>query len=109
MPFIETAYLGAPGADVFKDSDNVHHCGMIRVRAVGSGVLRPTLQNMEEEFTEVIDPITMQSINPNIAERLTNFSEQRMGLRLETTAINEIFRITRITFYVKQLWTSLPG
>jgi hypothetical protein len=109
MPFAETAYLGSPGADVFKDSDNVHHCGLVRVRAVGVGELKLTLQNMQKEFTEVISPITMATINPNISERLSNFTEQRMGLRLETTEINEIFRITRITFYVKPLWISLPG
>jgi len=109
MPFIETAYLGSPGAPVFDDADNVHHCSMIRVRVVGTGNLLATLYNMEEEFSEIIDPIVMATTNPNIAERLTNFGEQRISLRLETTEIDEIFRITRISFYLKQLWTSLPG
>lgn len=108
MPFIETAYLGSAGADVFRDGDGFQHCGAIRINVKGSGNLIPTLYNMQEVNSELLETIVMADPTPNVAESLANFIQERMSLRLETTEINEIFRITRITFFLKPIWASGP-
>jgi len=109
VPFIETAVLGSSGASVFDKSGYVQHLGLVRIQVRGAGVLRPTTYSMDEVNNEVLSTITMASTTNEIKESKSNFKEQQMNLRLETTSINEIFRISKITFFIQPLWASLPG
>ncbi len=40
---------------------------------------------------------------------IASFVSQRTSLRLETTAINETFRISRIVVFAKKIFSSFPG
>ena len=109
MPFIETAVLGSPGADSLPDGDVINHFNGIRVRVTGSGVLRPTIYSMDKVRSKTLGTVTMASTSDRVAYKLVNFMSQRCLIRLETTAIDEIFKINRITIYSKPTFTMYPA
>lgn len=109
MPFIETALLGSEGAPVLPPNSGISHCAAIRYRIVGVGNLIATLYSADDIYSQVLPTVAMETARAGVVQNLANFSQERMLLRLETTAINEVFKINRITFFVKPLWTSLPG
>lgn len=109
MPFIQTAYLGSGGAGNLPKGDVINHFNGIRLRVTGSGVFRPSLLSMDDVSSSILPTITMAANSNFDPFSLANFIQTRGSLRLETTAINEIFRLSRITFYTKPMWTQLPG
>lgn len=109
MPFVRTAILGSPGSKVLPDGDVINHFNMIRVRVTGSGILRPTMYSMDDVNSSTLPTLTMAAVNQNVGESKSNFMQTRMSLDLRTNAIDEIFRISRITFYSRPVWASLPG
>ena len=99
--------LGVPVAG--SGGDNITHIGAIRLRVTGSGLLRPTIFTQDRVTSQTLGPITMASANAYSPLRLCNFVSQYGVLRLETTEINETFRINRIIIYAKTLYTMIPG
>lgn len=90
-------------------AENIIHFGGIRLRVVGSGNLRPTMYSFDKIKSSVLVPLVMNSTDNIEPTRISNFVSQRMMLRLETTAINEIMRINRIIIFAKPIYTSYPG
>lgn len=87
----------------------INHCNAIRLRLKGSGNLRTTLFSYDEVESFVLEPIIM-SVNTNIPPtQLANFKQTEMKLRIETTAINEIFNISELLIYIKPVEQSYPG
>lgn len=84
------------------------HFGSIRLRVVGSGVLRPTLYSLDDVRSSVLPTVTMASTTDREPLVLCNFINQRGYLELKTTAINETFTINKITFFVKPIATGYP-
>ena len=109
MPFIETAVLGSPGAGSLPDGDTINHFNGIRVRVTGSGVLRSTIYSMDKIKNKILPTITMSNTSDRVAYKLVNFMSQRCLIRLETTAIDETFKINRITIYSKPTFTMYPA
>ena len=108
MPFIKTALLGSPGASVLPKGDYINHFNQIRARVTGSGVLRGTLYSMDDVNSYTLPTITMAATSNSVAAVLANFMEQRCSLKLETTAIDEIFKINRITIYARPVFAEYP-
>lgn len=85
------------------------HAAGIRIRVVGSGNLRPTMQGYDDIRTRTLQLIVMSSTSFKEKTRLTNFKSQAIKLKLETTAINEIMRVNHIWVYIKALYTDYPS
>lgn len=89
-------------------AENILHYAAIRIRCKGAGNLLPTLIGLDELTAQSLENITM-SLTPGIEPtKLANFQGQRVKLRLEVFDINEIFNVSRIIVYVKEIWTSYP-
>ena len=85
------------------------HYGRVKLRVTGSGVLRGTLFGYNEITSAALPNTTMQTTNARQVSRLTNFLTERAKLRLETTDINEVFRITSIVIFVRSVYSEYPG
>jgi hypothetical protein len=90
-------------------ADNILHYASIRLRATGTGVLRPQFLGLDDVETLTLSTITMSTAPGREPVRLVNFKNQRARLKLSTTAIDEVMNIDKIIIYVKPLWTSYPG
>ena len=87
---------------------NIIHFTAIRMRVVGQGNLNMTLFSLSDETSQVLVPFPLGTgrIMPT---RLANFMEQMASLELETTEINDYFKINRIVIFTKEIFTSYPG
>jgi hypothetical protein len=84
------------------------HFNAIRYRVTGSGVLRSFLTSLDDVSSSTLPTITMASpskIEPTI---LANFIEQRAKLELGTTAIDEVFVISKIVIFVRPIASGYP-
>lgn len=99
---ISTAAIADPGEDIC-------HFGGIRIRVNGSGNLIPSFYSLDNVQLQVLAPIAMQSVTPIQPFRLANFVSQRVFLRLETTQINDIFKINRIIIFAKAIYSQYPN
>lgn len=88
--------------------ENIQHFSHLRLRVVGSGVLRGTLVSLDDVRSRAIANYTMASVTRIEPTLLTNFVEQRARLKLETTGINEYMRINRIIIYLKDYAAEYP-
>jgi hypothetical protein len=111
MPFIRTALIGESGTARPKkgaDETQIHFTGT-RIRVVGSGSLLLSLISPDSVNTQVLVPFTLAATNRLSPFRLANFIEQRAHLQISTNAIDEIFRVNRITLYAKPVFTMVPA
>jgi hypothetical protein len=110
MPFIQTALLNAEGdSRSSSGGDFIHHFTGVRMRVVGSGILRPTLRSPDAVVTQTLPTITMAATNRISPFVLSNFNQERVQLKLETTDIDEIFRINRIVLFARPVATMEPA
>lgn len=89
-------------------AEDILHFGAVRYRVTGSGVLRTTLLGLDDNPTQVLSTITMSSSPSRQPAILSNLISQRCRYRVETTVINEVFRINRIILFVKPIYTDYP-
>lgn len=88
--------------------DQINHFGAVKIRVVGTGILRPKLYALDNAFTVTLATITMASSPGKTPVVLTNLVSQRARLELKTTTINEKAKINRIVLYVKPIYTGYP-
>jgi hypothetical protein len=81
----------------------------VRVRALGSGSLRLSLLGLSEVKTKTLLPLTLSTSSDKELTRIANFNGERAQLEIRTTGINEQFKISRITVFVKPIFTSYPS
>jgi len=107
MPFIKTALFDHSSAARSRGSTGefINHFGGIRMRVIGTGDLLMTLLSQDEVRSQSLVAFTMATTSRISPFRLASFMEQRAQLRVETTAIDEIFRINRIIIYAKPVFT----
>lgn len=84
------------------------HFGAVRLRCTGSGALRSTLYSLDEIRSSTLPVITLAATNRIEPTILANFEEQRSLLKIETTAINEVFIISKIIIYVVPVMAEYP-
>ena len=89
-------------------ANEINHYAGYTIRVVGSGNLRVTFKGLDNIETSVLTPLVLASTNRREPTKLANFIAQRMVLRLETTAIDEWFKINNLTVWIKPLYTQYP-
>lgn len=89
--------------------ENIQHFSHLRVRVVGSGILRGKLYSLDDVRSKDIPNYTMASSSRIEPTLLTNFVEQRVRYKIYTNAENEWFRINRIIIYLKDFGSEYPG
>ena len=87
----------------------INHYTGIRVRVNGAGTLRPTMLGQDDVTTNTLPTITMAATNRFTNFVLANVTEQRIKLRLQTTAIDEDFTVHRIVVFAKPVATQIPA
>lgn len=89
--------------------EDIIHYGGIRVRVNGNGLLRPTFYSLDNSYSYVLVPLQMANLTPIEPVRLANFNQQRVFLKLETTGLDEVFKINRIIVFARPIYTGHPG
>jgi hypothetical protein len=88
---------------------NISHFNAVRLRVVGQGNLNMSLFSLDDEHSQVLAPLSLSSTTSVIPTRLANFIEQMASLELETTEINDYFRISRVVIFSREIFSSYPG
>lgn len=88
---------------------DILHFGAISVRVVGNGNYRPSLLGFDDIESQILVPLVLSSTNRKELFRLSNFNSQRGKLKLETTAINETFKVNNITIFVRPIYSNYPA
>lgn len=99
--------LGA-ARSVGSGGENVIHVNAIRFRVVGEGELELSLSSLQDVKTKTLVPLTMSTVTDKEPTKVTNFYSQRIKLRVGTDTIDEWFRINRIIYFAKPLFTGYP-
>lgn len=90
--------------------ENICHIDSIRMRVIGTGNLRLSLHSLQNVRSQVCpNPILMAAVTDIEPTRGFNFLSQRMALKVQTTEIDEFFRINRIIIFAREVFTSYPG
>jgi hypothetical protein len=89
--------------------ENISHFAAIRIRQVGTGNLKMTVYSLDDVRSKTLVPFVMQTTARIIPTRIVNFMEQRACFQIQTTEIDEKFRINRIVIFMKEKFTSYPG
>lgn len=89
--------------------ENISHFAAIRIRVNGTGNLKMTVYSLDDVKSKVLVPFAMQNTSRIIPTRLVNFMEQRAAFQIQTTELDEKFRINRIVIFMKEVFTSYPG
>lgn len=84
------------------------HFGSIRYRVTGSGNLRTTLLSLDDVNQQSLPVYAMVSSTAKELSILANFRSQRSKIRIETTAINETFNISKIVVFIKPTAAGFP-
>lgn len=93
--------------------ENIQHFSHMRLRIVGSGILRSTIYSLDDIRSQALPNYTMAAttrIEPTI---LTNFVEQRARIKYYITDVNEEnptdwFRLTRVVIFMKDFGSEYP-
>ena len=89
--------------------ETVNHFGLVRLRITGTGNFRMRLQSLGEVREFVMVALVMADPTDIEPVRLANFTQQRASLEGKTTEIDEVFEISKIIVFAKQVATSYPG
>jgi hypothetical protein len=89
--------------------NSIAHFASIRMVVTGTGTFKMTVQSMDDIRTKTLVPFVMNSGIRVIPTRLVNFMEQYATFEFKTTNIDEVFKITRIVIFTKEVFTSYPG
>ena len=90
-------------------AENEQHVVAMRFRLIGSGNLKISLKDLSDIQVQTLVPIAMQVATRIEPTRLANFQSQRIRYRVETTEINEIFKISRVIMFAKPVAVEYPA
>jgi len=91
--------------------ENIQHFSTIRVRAVGNGELKMSVQPIDYNIGRVkqLIPFILKDKNRIQPNRIVNYVDQRVAFEFQTTKFNEYVKINRIIVYMKEIYSSHPG
>jgi hypothetical protein len=87
----------------------ISHFGAIRMRITGTGNLQMRLISLDSIRSTTLVPFSMDATTNKVPTRLCNFVDFRAQLEGKTTEIGESFRINRIVFFIKELYSEEPN
>jgi len=90
--------------------ENISHFNGIRIRLLGTGLFRMTLESLSGTRTYQMIPFTMATSTPIEPTRLANLMTQRALLRGEVTDFGDNFVISRLVIMFKpQVFSEYPA
>lgn len=85
------------------------HFGAVRMRVTGSGNLQLNLHSLDAASnTSQLTSIVMEAATNRQPTTLANFIDQYGQLEVKTTAIDEVFEISKIVIFVRPVATGYP-
>ncbi len=90
-------------------ASQVVHYGGVTARLTGSGNLDMQLNSLSDVRTKQLTAFGMSSATAIEPTRLTNFNTQRASLIVTVDIIDEWFQISKVTLWVKPLYTQVPS
>ncbi len=88
---------------------NIGHWTGVRLRVIGAGNLLMELNSLDAAETETMAPLAMSLTSGREGFRLANMTTFRASLRIETTEINEYFKVGGIVIFVKKVASEFPA
>jgi len=89
-------------------SEYVYHYAAVRLRVEGSGQLRMRLISLSDVKEAIMVPLPMQDPIDDLQTKLVNFKKEKARLEIKTTAIDEVFSISKILIFTKPVASSYP-
>jgi len=86
----------------------VNHFNAVRLRVTGAGNLQMQLQSMDEVHTQTLANTVLSSTTNRQPTVLANFIDQRASVYIFTTAIDEVFEISRMMVFAAPYASSYP-
>ncbi len=90
-------------------SGEILHFNAVRMRVTGSGNLQLSLHSLDDVKVSQLNNIVMASPTNIEPTALANYIDQRGQLELKTTELGETFVVSRITIYIRPIFSSYPG
>lgn len=87
---------------------SIFHFHATRIRVVGSGILRQTLNSFDDVNQETLPELTMAAATNREPTTLANFKDQNGQLIITTTNIDEYFVINKIIVFIRPVATGYP-
>lgn len=84
------------------------HFNPIRLRVNGTGILRTSLWSLDNVKSSILAPLSMLNATDREPVILSNFTQQRAQYEIKTTAIDEVFVISKITIFIRPVATEYP-
>lgn len=92
-----------------QSTGEILHFTAVRLRVNGNGNLQLNLKSLDEVQNVPLANLAMATTTNREPTRLANYIDQRGFLELKTTVIDEWFVISKITIFIKPMYTSYPG
>jgi hypothetical protein len=89
-------------------ASNIIHAAAVRLRVKGQGNLKLSLHSYDDVRNQILHSVVMQATTNIEPRKLSNFLEQAIQLKIETTEIDEWFDIHKIVVFVKPVYTDYP-
>jgi hypothetical protein len=89
-------------------SENIAHCVLVRMSALGLGSLRTLLITLDNVKAETLALTVLQPTGDIYPTQLANFKSQRMCVMLYTTDIDQYFIIGKVIPFVKPSSAGYP-
>lgn len=89
-------------------SNHISHCVAAQVFVHGTGQLHTKVLSINNLNFYSGSVITMSESTDKFSVSLMNFSSQKMQLEIKTDALDEYFRISKITVFVKPVASGYP-
>jgi hypothetical protein len=87
----------------------ISHCVSVRLRVNGTGNIRTAVFDFgNTNFMYLVDLLMNDNITGRTLTALANFNSELIQAEIRTTAIDEVFRVSRIIPYVKVSKMSYP-
>lgn len=87
----------------------INHFGGIKLRVKGTGNLQVSMFGEDDTVTATAPSIIMAQ-NPGYEpDRITNFQNEKMALKLRANLFEERATISKITIYAKPIWLRRPA
>jgi hypothetical protein len=90
-----------------EEEDILHYTG-VRMRVVGSGVLKTVVQSLDYINTELLADLTLRSVNNVNPFLLCNFVEQDASLRVYMDTLGDFMNFSKLVMFSKNIFTGYP-
>jgi len=87
----------------------INHFNAVRLRVIGQGSLKLKLKSMQDVQEQQLADLPMSLRTDTSPTRLANFTNQRASLEIQTTSINDYFRINRIIIFSRPVASEYPS